>query len=41
MPALDVAGEFETIETLLRPLAHPEWGRGLVDDVAVLPSRPG
>ena len=35
MPALDVAGEFETIETLLRPLAHPEWGRGLADDVAV------
>lgn len=41
MPALDVAGEFETIEKLLRPLAHPEWGRGLSDDVAVLPSRPG
>ncbi|TFW11160.1 thiamine-phosphate kinase [Brevundimonas intermedia] len=41
MPALDVAGEFETIERLLRPLAHPEWGRGLADDVAVLPSRPG
>ncbi len=41
MPALDVAGEFETIERLLKPLAHPEWGRGLVDDVAVLPSRPG
>lgn len=41
MPALDVAGEFETIERLLRPLAHPEWGRGLQDDVAVLPSRPG
>lgn len=41
MPALDVAGEFETIETLLKPLAHPEWGRGLQDDVAVLPSRPG
>jgi len=41
MPALDVAGEFETIEKLLRPLAHPEWGRGLQDDVAVLPSRPG
>jgi len=41
MPALDVAGEFETIERLLRPLAHPEWARGLMDDVAVLPSRPG
>ena len=41
MPALDVAGEFETIETLLAPLAHPEWGRGLKDDVAVLPSRLG
>ena len=41
MPALDVAGEFETIERLLRPLAHLEWGRGLQDDVAVLPSRPG
>lgn len=41
MPAIDVAGEFETIERLLKPLAHPEWGRGLADDVAVLPSRPG
>ncbi|MFW8695319.1 AIR synthase related protein, partial [Mesorhizobium japonicum] len=41
MPALDVAGEFETIDRLLKPLAHPEWGRGLADDVAVLPSRPG
>ena len=41
MPALDVAGEFETIERLLRPLAHPEWARGLMDDVAVVPSRPG
>ncbi len=41
MPALDVAGEFETIHKLLAPLAHPEWGRGLKDDVAVLPSRPG
>ena len=41
MPALDVAGEFETIRRLLAPLAHPEWGRGLIDDVAVLPSRPG
>ena len=41
MPAIDVAGEFETIRRLLAPLAHPEWGRGLVDDVAVLPARPG
>lgn len=41
MPALDVAGEFETIDKLLKPLAHPEWARGLADDVAVLPSRPG
>lgn len=41
MPAIDVAGEFETIRRLLAPLAHPEWGRGLVDDAAVLPSRPG
>ena len=41
MPAIDVAGEFETIERLLRPLAHPEYARGLTDDVAVLPSRPG
>ena len=41
MPALDVAGEFETIDKLLKPLAHPEWARGLTDDVAVLPSRPG
>ena len=41
MPAVDVSGEFETIRKLLAPLAHPEWGRGLVDDVAVLPSRPG
>ena len=41
MPAIDVAGEFETIDRLFRPLAHPEWGRGLKDDVGVLPSRPG
>ena len=41
MPAVDVAGEFETIERLLRPLAHPDYARGLSDDVAVLPSRPG
>ena len=41
MPALDVAGEFETIERLFKPLAHPEWGRGLLDDVAMLPTRAG
>ena len=41
MAAVDVADEFETIRQLLAPLAHPEWGRGLADDVAVLPSRPG
>lgn len=38
---IETAGEFETIERLFRPLAHPEWGRGLIDDVAVLPSRSG
>ena len=41
MPAIDVVGEFKTIQRLLKPLAHPEWARGLADDVAVLPSRPG
>ncbi len=41
MPSVDVAGEFETIRRLFAPLAHPEWGRGLQDDVAVVPSRPG
>lgn len=41
MPAIDVAGEFETIQRLLKPLAHPEWARGLADDVAALPSRAG
>ena len=41
MPAVDVAGEFETIRRLFAPLAHPEWGRGLADDVAVVPSRAG
>jgi len=41
MPAVDVAGEFETIRQLFAPLAHPQWGRGLLDDVAVVPSRPG
>lgn len=41
MPSVDAAGEFETIRRLLAPLAHPEWGRGLLDDVAVLPSRAG
>jgi thiamine-monophosphate kinase len=41
MPSVDVAGEFETIRRLFAPLAHPEWGRGLLDDVAVVPSRSG
>lgn len=41
MPSVDVAEEFETIHRLLAPLAHPEWGRGLLDDVAVVPSRTG
>lgn len=41
MPSIDVAGEFETIRRLFAPLAHPEWGRGLRDDVAVVPSRGG
>ena len=41
MPSVDVGGEFETIKRLLAPLAHPEWGRGLNDDVAVVPSRAG
>ena len=41
MPSVDVAGEFETIRRLFAPLAHPEWGRGLLDDVAVVPSRAG
>lgn len=41
MSAVDFAGEFETIERLLRPLAHPVYARDLSDDVAVLPSRPG
>lgn len=41
MPEVDVAGEFETIRRLFAPLAHPQWGRGLADDVAVVPSRPG
>lgn len=36
-----MTGEFETIRELFAPLAHPEWGRGLLDDVAVVPSRPG
>lgn len=36
-----MTGEFDTIRELLAPLAHPEWGRGLLDDVAVVPSRPG
>lgn len=41
MAAIDAADEFETIARLFAPLAHPEWGRGLKDDVAALPSRPG
>ena len=41
MAAIDVAGEFETIRRLFAPLAHPEWGRDLRDDVAVVPTRPG
>lgn len=41
MAAVDVAGEFETIRRLFAPLAHPEWGRGLRDDVAVIPSKAG
>lgn len=41
MPAVDVAGEFETVHRLFAPLAHPVWGRGLLDDVAVVPSRAG
>ncbi|KQS56221.1 thiamine-monophosphate kinase [Brevundimonas sp. Leaf363] len=35
------AGEFETIDSLLKPLAHAEWARGLADDVAVITPRPG
>jgi len=41
MPATDATDEFETLDRLFRPLAHPVWGRGLVDDVGVVPSRPG
>ena len=41
MAGVDVASEFETIRRLFAPLAHPEWGRGLRDDVAVVPSRAG
>ena len=41
MPGVDAADEFETIERLFRPLAHPQWARGLIDDVAAMPSRPG
>ncbi|MGA0545612.1 thiamine-phosphate kinase [Brevundimonas sp. VNH65] len=33
--------EFSTIRDLFAPLAHPQWARGLKDDVAALPSRPG
>ena len=31
--------EFNTIRDLFAPLAHPQWARGLKDDVAALPSR--
>lgn len=41
MASVDAVGEFETIAALFAPLAHPEWGRGLRDDVAALPSRTG
>jgi thiamine-monophosphate kinase len=41
MTGLDAVGEFETIRRLLVPLAHPDHARGLMDDVAVLPSRVG
>lgn len=41
MSGIETADEFETIERLFRPLAHPTWARGLIDDVAVLPSRSG
>jgi len=40
--AAEPTDEFETIERLFRPLAQgaPE-ARGLLDDVAVIPCRPG
>lgn len=38
---IEPADEFETIHRLFRPLAHPDYARKLMDDVAVLPSRPG
>jgi thiamine-monophosphate kinase len=41
MSSLETVGEFETIDQLFRPLAHPEWAAGLQDDVATLPSRLG
>ncbi|MFN5210410.1 thiamine-phosphate kinase [Brevundimonas sp.] len=41
MPAVDATDEFGTLDRLFRPLAHPVWGRGLTDDVGVVPSRPG
>lgn len=41
MASIDVAGEFETIRRLFAPLAHPQWGRELRDDVGVVPVRPG
>jgi thiamine-monophosphate kinase len=41
MAAVDVADEFETITRLLAPLAHPDWARGLTDDVALIPRKKG
>lgn len=38
--AAEPVDEFDTI-ALFRRLAHPEWARGLMDDVAVMPTRPG
>lgn len=35
---IDDPDEFETIARLFRPLAHPEWARGLADDVAIVPA---
>ncbi|MDO1558698.1 thiamine-phosphate kinase [Brevundimonas sp. 2R-24] len=41
MPDAERPGEFETIERLFRPLALEPYARGLLDDAAVLPARPG
>ena len=38
--AAEPVDEFDTI-ALFRRVAHPEWARGLADDVAVMPTRPG